>query len=78
MVTKAPSLDEESSSLSMSLGNYNMKKISSTFNVPISESVATSFSFAGHKRDGYSFNTILEQELDDANVLALETTGFFN
>ena len=77
VVTKAPSLDEESSSLSMSLGNYNMKKISSTFNVPISESVATSFSFAGHKRDGYSFNTILEQELDDANDFSFRNDWFF-
>ena len=77
VVTKAPSLDEESSSLSMSLGNYNMKKISSSFNVPISESVATSFSFAGHKRDGYSFNTILEQELDDANDFSFRNDWFF-
>ena len=77
VVTKAPSLDEESSSLSMSLGNYNMKKISSTFNVPISESVATSFSFAGHKREGYSFNTILEQELDDANDFSFRNDWFF-
>ena len=77
VVTKAPSLDEESSTLSMSLGNYNMKKISSTFNVPISESVATSFSFAGHKRDGYSFNTILEQELDDANDFSFRNDWFF-
>ena len=77
VVTKAPSLDEESSSLSMSLGNYNMKKISSTFNVPISESVATSFSFAGHKRDGYSFNTILEQDLDDANDFSFRNDWFF-
>ena len=77
VVTKAPSLDEESSSLSMSLGNYNMKKISSSFNVPISESVATSFSFAGHKRDGYSFNTILEQDLDDANDFSFRNDWFF-
>ena len=28
VITKAPSLDEEFSSLSMSLGNYNMKKLS--------------------------------------------------
>ena len=64
VITQAPSLDEESSSLSMSFGNYNMKKLSTSFNVPISDTVATSFSFSGHKRDGYSFNVILEQDLD--------------
>ena len=54
-----------------------MKKISSTYNVPISESVDTSFSFAGHKRDGYSFNTILEQDLDDANDFSFRNDWFF-
>ena len=37
VITKAPSLDEESSSLSMSFGNYDMKKLSTSFNVPISD-----------------------------------------
>ena len=54
-----PSLDEESSILKMSLGNYNMKKLTTSFNVPISDSVATSFSFSGHKRDEAILLTIL-------------------
>ena len=77
VITKAPSLDEESSSLSMSLGNYNMKKLSTSFNVPISDTVATSLSFSGHKRDGYSFNTILKQQLDDANDFSFRNDWFF-
>ena len=77
VITKAPSLDEESSSLSMSIGNYDMKKLSTTFNVPISDTVATSLSFSGHKRDGYSFNTILEQQLDDANDFSFRNDWFF-
>ena len=77
VLTKAPSLDEESSSLSMSLGNYNMKKLSTSFNVPISDTVATSFSFSGHKRDGYSYNTILQQQLDDANDFSFRNDWFF-
>ena len=77
VITKAPSLDEESSSLSMSFGNYDMKKLSTSFNVPISDTVATSFSFSGHKRDGYSFNTILEQQLDDANDFSFRNDWFF-
>ena len=58
VVTSAPSLDEESSVLKMSIGNYNMKKLTTSFNVPISDSVATSFSFSGHKRDGYALSLI--------------------
>ena len=77
VITQAPSLDEESSSLSMSFGNYNMKKLSTSFNVPISDTVATSFSFSGHKRDGYSFNVILEQDLDDANDFSFRNDWFF-
>ena len=77
VITNAPSLDEESSSLSMSFGNYDMKKLSTSFNVPISDTVATSFSFSGHKRDGYSFNTILEQQLDDANDFSFRNDWFF-
>jgi len=77
VITKAPSLDEESSSLSTSFGNYDMKKLSTSFNVPISDTVATSFSFSGHKRDGYSFNTILEQQLDDANDFSFRNDWFF-
>jgi len=77
VITKSPSLDEESSSLSMSLGNYNMKKLTTSFNVPISDTVATSLSFSGHKRDGYSFNTILKQQLDDANDFSFRNDWFF-
>ena len=77
VVTSAPSLDEESSVLKMSLGNYNMKKLTTSFNVPISDSVATSFSFSGHKRDGYAFNTTLQQELDDANDFSMRNDWYF-
>ncbi len=77
VVTSAPSLDEESSILKMSLGNYNMKKLATSFNVPISDSVATSFSFSGHKRDGYAFNNTLQQELDDANDFSMRNDWYF-
>ena len=77
VVTSAPSLDEESSVLKMSIGNYNMKKLTTSFNVPISDSVATSFSFSGHKRDGYAFNTTLQQELDDANDFSMRNDWYF-
>ena len=77
VVTSAPSLDEESSLLKMSLGNYNMKKMTTSFNVPISDSVATSFSFSGHKRDGYAFNETLQQELDDANDFSMRNDWYF-
>ena len=77
VVTSAPSLDEESSVLKMSIGNYNLKKLTTSFNVPISDSVATSFSFSGHKRDGYAFNTTLQQELDDANDFSMRNDWYF-
>lgn len=77
VVTAAPSLDEESSVLKMSLGNFNMKKMTTSFNVPISDTVATSFSFSGHKRDGYAQNITLQQELDDANDFSIRNDWYF-
>ncbi len=77
VVTAAPSLDEESSVLKMSLGNFNMKKMTTSFNVPISDTAATSFSFSGHKRDGYAQNITLQQELDDANDFSIRNDWYF-
>ena len=77
VVTAAPSLDEESSVLKMSLGNFNMKKMTTSFNVPISDTAATSFSFSGHKRDGYAQNITLQQDLDDANDFSIRNDWYF-
>ena len=48
-------------------------KVSSSTNFPISDTLATRFSFSSVERDGFSENIQLGQELDDANSISLRS-----
>ena len=54
-------------------GDYGLLKVSSSTNFPISDTLATRFSFSSVRRDGFSENIQLRQELDDANSISLRS-----
>jgi len=73
VISKKPSTDALSSKVKVTLGDYGLMKISSSTNFPISDNVATRFSFSSVERDGFSENIQLGQELDDANSISLRS-----
>ena len=78
VVTKAPSLNESYSSGSLTLGEYNMTKLSGSASGPIFENVAATFSFTKTKRDGFSTNIFNGQDLDDDDSYSVRNDYFID
>ena len=76
VVTKTPSLDESYSSGSITIGDYNMTKLSGSASGPIFENVAATFSFTKTKRDGFSTNVFNGQDLDDDDSYSVRNDYF--
>ena len=76
VVTKVPSLDESYSSGSITIGDYNMTKLSGSASGPIFENVAATFSFTKTKRDGFSTNVFNGQDLDDDDSYSVRNDYF--
>ena len=73
VISKKPSTDSLSSKVQVTAGDYGLMKVSSSTNFPISDTLATRFSFSSVERDGFSENIQLGQELDDANSISLRS-----
>ena len=67
VISKKPSTDSYSAKADLTLGNYGLTKYRVTNNVPVSENIATRFSFSSTERDGFANNVFTGQDLDDAN-----------
>ena len=70
IVTTAPSLDSSFGKADLSLGDYGLVKARAAYNLPLSDTVAMRASFISNKRDGFTENLTLGQDLDDANSLS--------
>ncbi len=77
VISKKPSTSAFSSNASMTIGDYNLRKVSSSTNFPISDSVATKFTFTSTERDGFSKNVVTGQDLDDASNISLRNDWIF-
>ena len=73
VISKKPSTSAFSSNASMTIGDYNLRKVSSSTNFPISDSVATKLTFTSTERDGFSENVVTGQDLDDASNISLRS-----
>ena len=78
VVTKVPSLNESYSSGSITIGDYNMTKLSGSASGPIFENVAATFSFTKTKRDGFSTNVFNGQDLDDDDSYSVRNDYFID
>ena len=78
VVTKTPSLNDSYSSGSLTVGEYNMTKLSGSASGPIFENVAATFSFTKTKRDGFSTNIFNGQDLDDDDSYSLRNDLFID
>jgi len=70
IVTTAPSLDSSYGKADLTLGDYGLIKARAAYNLPLSDTLAVRASFISNKRDGFTENLTLGQDLDDANSLS--------
>ena len=77
VISKKPSTEGYSNSSDITLGSYAQTKFRSSSNIPLSDKLATRFSFSTNKRDGFSKNTVTGQELDDANSLSIRSDWLY-
>ena len=73
VISKKPSADSYSAKADLTLGNYGLTKYRVTNNVPVSDKVATRFSFSSTEREGFSNNVFTGQDLDDANNTSIRS-----
>ena len=77
VISKKPTTEGYSNSSDVTLGSYAQTKFRSSSNIPLSDKLATRFSFSTNKRDGFSENTVTGQELDDANSLSIRSDWLY-
>ena len=78
VVSKMPSINDSYTNASVTIGGYNLKKLTATSNIPISDSIATKFSISTTERDGFTENIVNGQDLDDASNISIRSDWLFN
>ena len=78
VISKIPSTSEFYTKASLTVGDYSLKKASTTTNFPISDTVATKFSISTIERDGFTENLVNGQDLDDASNISIRSDWVFN
>jgi iron complex outermembrane receptor protein len=77
VITKAPTTDEVYGTADLTIGNYDMVRARGAINVPLGDSAAMRASIATNKRDGFTDNITLDQELDDADSISARVRLMF-
>ena len=70
VVTTAPSMDSSFGKADLTLGDYGLIKARAAYNLPLSDTLAVRASVISNKRDGFTDNLTLGQDLDDANSMS--------
>ena len=73
VISNVPNSDEMFSKADLTIGDYGLRKVRATTNLPISNSVSTKFSFSTTERDGFSENIVTGQDLDDASNISIRS-----
>ncbi|MDG1948822.1 MAG: TonB-dependent receptor plug domain-containing protein, partial [SAR86 cluster bacterium] len=76
VISKKPSTEGYANKSDITLGDYGLTKFRSASNIPLSDKLATRFSFSATKRDGFTENLVNGQDLDDANNISIRTDWF--
>ena len=78
VISTAPTFDELSGKVDLALGDYDLTKARGAVNIPLSDSVATRFSWVSTDHDGFSENLVTGQDLDDATHSSLRSDWLFD
>ena len=70
VITTAPSIDSSFGKADLTLGDYGLVKARAAYNLPLSDTLAMRASVISNKRDGFTENLTLGQDLDDANSMS--------
>ena len=78
VISKKPSTEERTVKTQLTMGNFNMMKLSSSSNTPISDSIATRLAVSVVNRDGFSKNVTNGQYLDDVDNVSIRSDWIFD
>ena len=78
VISKKPSTEERSAKTQLTMGNYNLMKLSASSNTPISDTIATRLAVSIVNRDGFSKNVTNGQYLDDADNVSIRSDWIFD
>ncbi len=73
VISNKPTTDELFTKADITYGDYGMKQLRSSSNVPISDNVSTKLSISAMTREGFTENLATGQDLDDAHNLSFRT-----
>ena len=77
VISKKPSSDGFYASTDITLGNYDLKKLGTALNFPISDKLATKLTISTIERDGFTENLITGQDLDDASSISIRSDWIY-
>ena len=78
VVNTLPSFDALSGKVDLTVGDYELTKARGGINIPLSDSVATRFSWVTTDHEGFSENLVNGQDLDDTNHSTIRTDWLFD
>ena len=78
VINTLPSFDAMSGKVDLTLGDYDLTKARGGINLPLSDTVATRFSWVTTDQDGFSENLVNGQDLDDTNHTTLRSDWLFD
>ena len=78
VINTLPSFDAMSGKIDLTLGDYDLAKARGGINLPLTDRVATRFSWVTTDQDGFSENLVNGQDLDDTNHTTLRSDWLFD
>ena len=73
VISNKPITEELFTKADITYGDYGMKQLRSSSNIPISDNVSTKLSLSAMTREGFTENLATGQDLDDAHNLSFRT-----
>ena len=77
VISNKPTSEESFSKVDITYGDYGMKQLRSSSNIPLSDTASTKLSFSAMTREGFTENIFTGQDLDDAHNLNFRADFFF-
>ena len=78
VINTAPTFEDLSGKVDLTLGDYDLVKLRGGVNLPISDTVATRFSWVTTDHEGFTENLVNGQDLDDTNHSTFRTDWLFD
>ena len=77
VISKKPSSDDFYAKTDITFGDYDLMKIGSALNFPISDKLATKLTISSIEREGFTENLVTGQDLDDASSLSIRSDWIY-